>query len=70
MSFKADDKGKWRVEVKTTNSKEPQSININSKESDILLENILFGEVWLCSGQSNMFQPLKGYDGQPTYGEV
>jgi sialate O-acetylesterase len=68
ISFKADDKGKWKVEVKTTNSKEPQSIQINSKESDILLENILFGEVWLCSGQSNMFQSFKGYDGQPTYG--
>jgi len=34
------------------------------------LENILFGEVWLCSGQSNMQQPVNGYTGQPTFGST
>lgn len=68
ITFKADKNGDWKIEVKTTNSKEPQFIKINSKKSDILLDNILFGEVWLCSGQSNMYQPLEGYLGQPTYG--
>ncbi|TLX75586.1 sialate O-acetylesterase [Labilibacter sediminis] len=64
----ADADGKWSTQVKTTLSKTPQSINLKSKESDITLSNILFGEVWLCSGQSNMRQPLKGYRGQPTIG--
>jgi sialate O-acetylesterase len=67
ITFKADKNGDWKIEVKTTNSKEAQFIKINSKKSDILLDNILFGEVWLCSGQSNMEQPLSGYNGQPTY---
>jgi len=66
--IKADNEGNWRVEVITTTSKEPQSINIKSEDSDISLENILFGEVWVCSGQSNMQQPVNGYAGQPTYG--
>lgn len=66
----ADNEGNWRTEVKTTNSKDLQTIQIKSKSSDITLENILFGEVWLCSGQSNMQQPLKGYNGQPTFGGV
>jgi sialate O-acetylesterase len=66
----ADKNGAWRIEVKTTNSKEPQTIKITSNASDILLENILFGEVWLCSGQSNMQQPLKGFNGQPTFGSL
>lgn len=70
LSITADKEGNWKVEVKTTNSKAPQSIKINSNESDILLENILFGEVWLCSGQSNMTQPIKGYVGQPTFGTL
>ena len=70
INIQADKEGSWRIEVKTTNSKEPQSININSKTSDIILENVLFGEVWLCSGQSNMQQPIKGYDGQPSFGSV
>ena len=68
INIEADNEGTWQTEIKTTNSKEPQTIKIKSQTSDILLENVLFGEVWLCSGQSNMQQPLKGYNGQPTYG--
>ncbi|MCF8381299.1 MAG: sialate O-acetylesterase [Bacteroidales bacterium] len=68
MNLTGDKDGTWRVEVKTTNTKDPQSIKIQSKTSDITLDNILFGEVWLCSGQSNMQQSLKGYNGQPTFG--
>jgi sialate O-acetylesterase len=68
LKIKADTSGKWLVEVKTTDSKKPQTIEITSKTSDILLENILFGEVWLASGQSNMEQSLQGYFGQPTFG--
>jgi len=65
--IQADSLGNWRLEVLTTNSREPQTISVKSKESDILLEDILFGEVWLCSGQSNMYQPIKGYgDNNPT----
>ncbi len=70
LKFEADDEGNWRVEVKTTNSKESQTIRIKSKTSDIVLEDVLFGEVWLCSGQSNMQQSVKGYNGQPTFGSV
>jgi sialate O-acetylesterase len=64
----ADDEGQWRVRARTTNSKEQQTIGITSDASDILLENVLFGEVWLASGQSNMQQSLQGYIGQPTIG--
>lgn len=68
LDVKANDSGNWSVQVKTTNSKSPQTITIKNKASNIVLSNILFGEVWLCSGQSNMFQSLKGYTGQPTFG--
>lgn len=68
LSLKADIQGNWKVDIKTTNSKDSQTIKIVSADSNITLENILFGEVWLCSGQSNMYQPLKGYTGQPTFG--
>jgi sialate O-acetylesterase len=59
--------GRWEVLLKTTLSKEPQIIQLSSLESNIKLDNILFGEVWICSGQSNMRMPLKGYSGQPTF---
>ena len=67
LSVTADNEGNWRVEVRTTTSKKEQSISLSGKNSKIELENILFGEVWLCSGQSNMQQPLTGYPGQPTF---
>lgn len=65
-----DKQGNWKIEVKTTNSKAAQTITLKSETSNIVLENVLFGEVWLCSGQSNMQQPVKGYNGQPTFGSM
>ncbi len=68
INITADREGNWDTEVETTLSTTPQTITISSKESYIELDNVVFGEVWLCSGQSNMFQSLKGYSGQPTFG--
>lgn len=70
LSIEADDKGNWSVQVKTTNSKKPQTIKIISESTNIILENVLLGEVWLCSGQSNMEMPVKGYSNQPVYGSL
>lgn len=70
ISIQADAEGNWSVDVQTTNSKEGQTIILKSKTSNITLDNILFGEVWLCSGQSNMEMPMKGYAGQPIFGSA
>jgi len=70
IEIRADKEGNWRTSLKTNNSKEPQTIKILSKKSNITLNNVLFGEVWLCSGQSNMQQPVNGYTGQPTFGTL
>jgi sialate O-acetylesterase len=67
LKIQADKNGNWKIRVQTTNSRETQSIKFKGKNSTIILNNILFGEVWLCSGQSNMRQPLKGYTGQPVF---
>ncbi len=64
----AESTGSWSIKIQTTNDRKPQTIRINSKDSNLWLDNILFGEVWLCSGQSNMTMPVKGYLGQPVYG--
>lgn len=68
MHVTAVNTGDWKVILQTTNSKTPQSIWISSNKQTIALTNILFGEVWLCSGQSNMEIPISGYVGQPVYG--
>lgn len=57
----SDDKGKWLVKVTTPiASFTPQSIDFSDGETT-RLKNILIGEVWLCSGQSNMEMPLNGF---------
>ncbi|PWB25660.1 sialate O-acetylesterase [Flavobacterium sp. HTF] len=53
-------KGKWNVVLKTPVYGGPYSIAINDGDSKTL-QNILIGEVWLCSGQSNMEMPLEGW---------
>ena len=44
---------KWRVTLKTPDAGGPYKLCIMGKDT-ITLENIMIGEVWLCSGQSNM----------------
>ena len=68
LNLEAEAGGNWQVEVETTGSKEPQTLIIRSPSSEFTLGNVVFGEVWLCSGQSNMQQPVRGYDGEPTFG--
>ena len=51
----ADDKGKWQASVQTPGaSLIPVEISVVSGADSILLTDVLVGEVWLCSGQSNM----------------
>ena len=45
---------KWKVKIKTPAAGGPYIINISSGGSNISLQDVLIGEVWLCSGQSNM----------------
>jgi sialate O-acetylesterase len=55
----ADDKGYWETILKPLSaSAKPTEMIISSKET-LVLKNILVGEVWLCSGQSNMEYPMK-----------
>lgn len=50
----ADEKGKWRVELKPLKANfTPQILTVEGKNK-IELKDILVGEVWLVSGQSNM----------------
>ncbi len=63
----ADIEGKWRVFVKTPLAGGPYTITI-SDGTPVVLSDVLIGEVWLCSGQSNMEMPMKGYRDQPVAG--
>jgi len=52
-STTADTHGKWSVKLSPTKAGGPYDMEI-SAENFITLKNILIGDVWVCSGQSNM----------------
>lgn len=55
-------KGKWMVELSTPATKaDPHSMTVAAKDTAIVLKNVLLGEVWVCSGQSNMEMPVSGW---------
>ena len=64
----ADGKGNWVAKVKTTEAGGPYTVTVVSGKEKVTLSNILLGEVWLCSGQSNMDMPIRGYADQPITG--
>lgn len=64
--------GKWKIifpEMKA--DAVPQIMRINDQATTIEYKNILIGDVWLCSGQSNMYLPLKATkDNKQTVGDA
>ena len=53
VTTKADAEGRWQVDLKAMKAGGPFEMTIQGS-SEVKLGNILIGEVWLCSGQSNM----------------
>jgi len=63
----ANKDGRFDVKVKTPAAGGPYFIGFKDKDY-VQLSNILIGEVWFCSGQSNMEMLMKGFKGQPVEG--
>ncbi len=55
----ADQRGAWRVRIRTTTAGGPHQLAITG-DNTITLDNVLLGEVWVASGQSNMEFTLAG----------
>src|SRR5688500_8481058 len=64
---RADASGKWKLKLNTPVAGGPYKITI-SDGKPVVLQNVMIGEVWLCSGQSNMEMPMKGFRDQPILG--
>src|SRR5207245_744299 len=64
----ADTDGHWRVTLDPIEASSTPAKMTISGSNTITLKNVLVGEVWLCSGQSNMEKPLGEQRGQkPTF---
>ncbi len=55
---KSDERGRWEVKLAAMKAGGPHDMTITGKYP-LVLRNVLIGDVWVCSGQSNMEMPLK-----------
>ena len=53
QSTQANEKGEWKVVLPAMKASGPYTLTV-SGPSTITLEDVIIGEVWLCSGQSNV----------------
>ena len=56
----ADKSGKWMVKLDNENAGGPYLLTIKGKNT-VTFNNVMVGEVWICSGQSNMEMPIEGW---------
>ncbi|NRA51863.1 MAG: 9-O-acetylesterase, partial [Phaeodactylibacter sp.] len=55
---KADDVGHWMLVDKPLNAGGPHVLEVKNGKSILTIEDILIGDLWICSGQSNMEWPV------------
>ena len=56
-----DSNGHWKLDLETPEAGGPFTVEIQTKFHKKSLVNIMIGEVWLASGQSNMEMTLRGW---------
>ena len=62
--------GKWRLLVETPSYGGPYTVTLNDGDDAVQLRNVMIGEVWLCSGQSNMNMTMEGSYNDPVLGAL
>ena len=58
-STKANENGKWTVNLKSMPAGGPHKLKIEGEDNEFYYDDVLVGEVWICSGQSNMAFSVK-----------
>lgn len=61
VEAKVDSEGQWRTRLHTPEAGGPFQVEVTSGGETIQLKDVLSGEVWICSGQSNMQWKLRGF---------
>ncbi len=57
-STEAGPDGKWSVMLDPMPAGGPHSLSVSGKKDTVVFDDVLVGEVWVCSGQSNMEWPV------------
>ncbi len=59
--------GTWSTTLNTPKAGGPYKMTITGNDYSIIIGNIMIGEVWVCSGQSNMEFTMRGLGGWKNY---
>ncbi|GAA4438108.1 sialate O-acetylesterase [Ravibacter arvi] len=54
LTVKADKDGKWRIDLPAKEAGGPYDLVVKGKRNSLTVGDVFIGEVWICSGQSNM----------------
>ena len=65
LTTKTAKNGEWILLLKPMTYGGPFEMTVSGKKNNIALKNILIGDVWICSGQSNMEWLLKNVNNAP-----
>jgi len=58
---KADELGRWRADLPAMKADgAAHTLTVTAGDEKVELKDVLFGEVWICGGQSNMGRPVTG----------
>ena len=59
--------GTWKTILKTSSAGGPYKMAVTGRDYTITIDNVMIGEVWVCSGQSNMDFTIRGLGGWKNY---
>jgi sialate O-acetylesterase len=66
-AFRSDARGRWRVVTRPLRAGGPYTLALKDEAGvEVMLSDVLAGELWLCSGQSNMGLPVAASNDQPA----
>ncbi|MCU0428581.1 MAG: beta galactosidase jelly roll domain-containing protein [Cytophagaceae bacterium] len=63
---RVDKEGNWSLTLAASMHAQIATLRISNEGESVFIQDILFGEVWICSGQSNMEIPLVGWPPRDT----
>ncbi|MEL6649744.1 MAG: sialate O-acetylesterase, partial [Bacteroidota bacterium] len=55
---RAEKDGRWEINLSEMPAGGPYTLTVKTRREELVFEDILIGDVWICSGQSNMEWPL------------
>ncbi len=58
--------GRWMIYLPKHNAGGPYNLIVKGTQNQIIFSNVLIGDVWFASGQSNMEHPMKGWEWIPN----